>query len=101
MARFFDNGQYLVLCTQKEQTKFFAQSLYAETDMAFKRIHGATNEWEICAYVNRYQKTLVFARAFTNIQSANAYQHLFEDLFTIIENDTQNHLNFSIFMEAD
>ncbi|RIB07531.1 hypothetical protein C2G38_2214135 [Gigaspora rosea] len=36
MARFFDNGQYLVLCTQKEQTKFFAQSLYAKIDMAFK-----------------------------------------------------------------
>ncbi|RIB08981.1 hypothetical protein C2G38_2210110 [Gigaspora rosea] len=91
MARFFDNGQYLVLCTQKEQTKFFAQSLYAEIDMAFKRIHGATNEWEICAYVNCYQKTLVIARAFTNIQSA---QHLFEDLFTIIENDTQKPFKF-------
>ncbi|CAG8712359.1 2756_t:CDS:2, partial [Dentiscutata heterogama] len=72
-----------------KQTELFAQTLYAEIDMAFKRIHGTTNEWEICAYINRYQKTLVFARVFTNVQSANAYQHLFEDLFTIVKNDTQ------------
>ncbi|CAG8742564.1 14953_t:CDS:2, partial [Cetraspora pellucida] len=88
MARFFDNGQYLVLCTRKEQTELFAKSLYAEIDMAFKRIYSITNEWEICAY------TLVFARAFTNIQSANAYQHLFEDLFAIVENDTQKPFKF-------
>ncbi|RIB09087.1 hypothetical protein C2G38_297643 [Gigaspora rosea] len=77
-----------------KQSELFAKTLYAEIDMAFKRIHGATNEWEICAYINRYQKTLVFARVFANIQSANAYQHLFEDLFTVVENDTQKIFKF-------
>ncbi|CAG8810568.1 13979_t:CDS:2, partial [Racocetra persica] len=51
-----DNGQYLVLCTRKEQTELLSQALYVEIDMAFKRVHGITNEWEICAYANRYQK---------------------------------------------
>ncbi|RIB06739.1 hypothetical protein C2G38_2216308 [Gigaspora rosea] len=49
--------------------------------MAFKRIHGITNEWEICAYANRYQK-------------AEAYQYLFEDLFDIVEKDTNKKFEF-------
>ncbi|CAG8703443.1 20202_t:CDS:2, partial [Gigaspora rosea] len=93
-CRILDDGQYLVLYTRKEQTELLSQALYAEIDMAFKRIHGITNEWEICAYIDRYQKTLVFARMFTNFQSAKAYQYLFEDLFDIVEKDTQKQFQF-------
>jgi len=41
--------------------------------MAFKRIHGITNEWEVSAYLPQVQKTLTFARIFTNIETADAY----------------------------
>ncbi|CAG8792864.1 28385_t:CDS:2, partial [Gigaspora margarita] len=53
---YFDSGQYLVLCAQKEQMELLSQSLYVEIDMVFKRIHSTANEWEICIYVYRYQK---------------------------------------------
>ncbi|CAG8847378.1 16065_t:CDS:2, partial [Racocetra persica] len=76
------------------QTELLSQSLYVEIDMVFKRIHGATNEWKICAYVHRYQKALIIARVFTNFQSAKAYQYLFEDLFDIVENDMYKPFEF-------
>ncbi|CAB4489575.1 unnamed protein product [Rhizophagus irregularis] len=57
-------------------------------------IHGVTNEWEVSAYVSRIQKTLTFARIFTNIEMADAYQNLFEDLFNCIEKDTGDIFNF-------
>ncbi|CAG8564208.1 11696_t:CDS:10 [Dentiscutata heterogama] len=93
-VRFLDDGQYLVLCARKEQAELLSQSSYIEIDMAFKRIHGVTNEWEVCAYVHRYQKVLVFARIFTNFQSARAYQYLFEDLFDTVEKDMEKPFEF-------
>ena len=30
---------------------------HIEIDMAFKRIHGVTNEWEVSAYVPQVQKS--------------------------------------------
>ncbi|EXX66266.1 hypothetical protein RirG_125470 [Rhizophagus irregularis DAOM 197198w] len=62
--------------------------------MAFKRIHGITNEWEVTAYLPRVQKTLTFARIFTNIETAEAYQNLLEDLFGCIERDIGKTFNF-------
>ncbi|CAG8832629.1 9658_t:CDS:2, partial [Racocetra persica] len=64
-----------------KQTKLLSQSLYVKIDMAFKRIYGATNECEICAYVHHYQK-------------AKAYQYLFEDLFDTVKNDTHKLFEF-------
>ena len=31
--------------------------MHFEIDMAFKRIHGTTNEWEVSAYLPRVQKS--------------------------------------------
>ncbi|RGB38753.1 hypothetical protein C1646_755351 [Rhizophagus diaphanus] len=62
--------------------------------MAFKRIHGITNEWEVSVYLPRVQKTLTFARIFTNIETADAYQNLFEDLFGCIEKDMRETFSF-------
>ncbi|RGB22286.1 hypothetical protein C1646_776352 [Rhizophagus diaphanus] len=50
-------------------------------------LHIETNEWEVSAYLPRVQKTLTFARIFTNVEMADAYQNLFEDLFGCIEKD--------------
>ncbi|UZO06814.1 uncharacterized protein OCT59_027121 [Rhizophagus irregularis] len=92
--RFLDSGQYIVVCATKQQLKAIPELTYFEIDMAFKRIHGVTNEWEVSAYVSRIQKTLTFARIFTNIETADAYQNLFEDLFNCIEKDTGEIFNF-------
>ncbi|CAG8552361.1 6334_t:CDS:2, partial [Gigaspora rosea] len=62
--------------------------------MSFKCVHGPINEWEVCAYVEKYQKTLVFARAFTILQTANTYQKLFEKLFTCVEQDCGHSVEF-------
>ncbi|CAG8758870.1 6125_t:CDS:2, partial [Funneliformis caledonium] len=37
---------------------------------------------------------LTFARIFTNVETAQAYQNLFEDLFGCIERDTNETFNF-------
>jgi hypothetical protein len=37
---------------------------------------------------------LNFARIFTNVETANAYQYLFEDLFNCIEKDIDKSFNF-------
>ncbi|RHZ58579.1 hypothetical protein Glove_372g161 [Diversispora epigaea] len=92
--RFLDNGQYVVLCATKQQLKAIKELTYIEIDMAFKRIHGKTNEWEVSAYLYHTQKTLTFVRIFTNIETAEVYKNLFEDLFTCIEKDTGETFNF-------
>ncbi|CAG8769080.1 21377_t:CDS:2, partial [Rhizophagus irregularis] len=74
---FLDNGQYIVVCATKQQLKAIPELTYFEIDMAFKRIH-----------------TLTFARIFTNIEMADAYQNLFEDLFNCIEKDIGEIFNF-------
>ncbi|CAG8705792.1 11921_t:CDS:2, partial [Cetraspora pellucida] len=38
------------------QAELLSQSSYIEIDIAFKRIHDVTNEWEVCVYVHHYQK---------------------------------------------
>ncbi|PKC54498.1 hypothetical protein RhiirA1_477216 [Rhizophagus irregularis] len=55
--RFLDSGQYIVVCATKQQLKAIPELTYFEIDMAFKRIHGVTNEWEVSAYVSRIQKS--------------------------------------------
>ncbi|RHZ78932.1 hypothetical protein Glove_154g37 [Diversispora epigaea] len=92
--RFLDNGQYIILCATKQQLKTIKELTYIEIDMAFKRIHGKTNEWEVSTYLSHVQKTLTFVRIFTNIETAEAYKNLFEDLFTCIEKDTGEIFNF-------
>ncbi len=34
-----------------------SELVYIEIDMAFKRIHGVTNEWEVSAYLPQVQKS--------------------------------------------
>ncbi|CAG8622903.1 23645_t:CDS:10 [Gigaspora margarita] len=92
--RFFDNGQYLILCGHKNQTKYLADSLYFEIDMSFKHVHGPINEREVCGYIERYQKTLVFACAFTILQTAYIYKKLFEELFICVEQDCGHPIEF-------
>ncbi|RHZ69720.1 hypothetical protein Glove_279g56 [Diversispora epigaea] len=91
---FLDNGQYIILCATKQQLKTIKELTYIEIDMAFKRIHGKTNEWEVSAYLSHVQKTLTFVRIFTNIETAETYKNLFEDLFTCIEKDIGEIFNF-------
>ena len=54
---FLDNGQYIVLCGTKKQLQELSKLTYIEIDMAFKRIHGTTNEWEVSAYSFQAQKS--------------------------------------------
>jgi hypothetical protein len=41
-----------------------------------------------------YCIALTFVRIFTNVETAQAYQNLFEDLFSCIEKDTSETFNF-------
>ncbi|CAG8470803.1 14952_t:CDS:2 [Gigaspora rosea] len=91
-VRFFNNGQYLALCGYKNQIKYLANSSYFEIDMSFKRMHGPFNEWEVCAYIERYQK--IFARVFTILQTAYTYQKLFKKLFICVEQDCGHSIKF-------
>ncbi|CAG8770015.1 11948_t:CDS:2, partial [Funneliformis caledonium] len=91
---FLDNRQYFVLCDTKKQLQAFSELTYIEIDMTFKRIHSITNEWEVSVYSTQSQKTLTFVQVFTNVETAEAYQNLFEDLFSCIEMDIGKSFNF-------
>ncbi|CAG8634397.1 11250_t:CDS:2, partial [Dentiscutata heterogama] len=62
-------GVVYMLLKQKQDEKDnpYIRSIH----MSFKRVHGPINEWEVCAYIEKYQKTLVFAHAFTILQTAD------------------------------
>ncbi|CAG8671788.1 2768_t:CDS:2, partial [Paraglomus brasilianum] len=46
------------------------------------------------AFIERYNKTLPFARVFTDVETANAYEHIFTEVFSVVENDTGRRLRF-------
>jgi len=54
---FLDDGQYIILCATKQQLTAISELVHMEIDMAFKRINGNTNEWEISAYLPYVQKS--------------------------------------------
>ncbi|CAB4480127.1 unnamed protein product [Rhizophagus irregularis] len=91
---FFQNGQILVLCMRKEQSFALLDLSYFEIDMAYKRIQGEIKEWELVAYVENFQKTLTFARVFTNNKSADAYQNIFAAVFSVVKEDTNSEICF-------
>ena len=62
----------------KQQTKALSKLTYIEIDMAFKRIHGITNEWEVSAYLPRVQKGKI------KILFMFIYLKLFRYLYTVI-----------------
>ena len=45
-------------------------------------------------YYNIYIIALTFVRIFTNVETTEAYQNLFEDLFNCIEKDIGKSFNF-------
>ncbi|POG67909.1 hypothetical protein GLOIN_2v1778836 [Rhizophagus irregularis DAOM 181602=DAOM 197198] len=103
LQRIIDNEYILDLTTRKFLTGSMIQSYlngkalkltHMEIDMAFKRINGNTNEWKISAYLPRIQKILTFVRIFTNVETAQAYQNLFDDLFRCVEKDIGETFNF-------
>ncbi|RGB43240.1 hypothetical protein C1646_749981 [Rhizophagus diaphanus] len=59
------------------------------------RIQGEIKEWELVAYIKNLQKTLIFARVFTNNESADAYQNMFAAVFSIVKEDTNSEICFN------
>ncbi|PKY51330.1 hypothetical protein RhiirA4_546495 [Rhizophagus irregularis] len=86
--------QILVLCMRKEQSFALLDLSYFEIDMAYKRIQGEIKEWDLVAYVENFQKTLTFARVFTNNKSADAYQNIFAAVFSVVKEDTNSEICF-------
>ncbi|CAG8612781.1 6926_t:CDS:2, partial [Scutellospora calospora] len=68
-------------------TKRHAEHPYGQDimNMSFKRIHGPINKWEV---------SLVFACAFTILQTADTYKKLFEELFNCVEQDCEHPVEF-------
>ncbi len=52
-----------------------------EIDMAFKRIHGITNEWEVLAYLPRVQKSKLNIFIFTVLLNFYNYNILIAKIF--------------------
>ncbi|CAG8815801.1 12775_t:CDS:10, partial [Gigaspora margarita] len=50
-------------------------------------------------YVEKYQKTLLFAHAFTILQKTNAYKKLFDELFICVEQDCEHPIEFQSIYE--
>ena len=47
---------------------------------------------------SKFQKALTFARVFTNNESADAYQNMFDAVFSIVKEDTNDEISFFILM---
>ncbi|RIA98485.1 hypothetical protein C1645_731699 [Glomus cerebriforme] len=60
---FLNNGQYIILCATKEQTKAISELTHIEINMAYKRIYGITNKWEVVTYLPQVQKRLGYILA--------------------------------------
>ncbi|CAG8666164.1 6019_t:CDS:2, partial [Paraglomus brasilianum] len=91
---FYETGQILIICMTAYQSRQLQQLKSFEIDASFKRVQGVIKEWEINAFIERYNKTLPFARVFTDVETANAYEHVFTEVFSIVENDVGHRLKF-------
>ncbi|PKY47672.1 hypothetical protein RhiirA4_523140, partial [Rhizophagus irregularis] len=57
--------------------------------------NSSIKEWEITSYVEKINKSLTFARVFTNVETSNAYKHIFYEVFSTIEKDNGKKIEFS------
>jgi hypothetical protein len=45
--------------------------------------------------INYYFLALTFARVFTNVETSDAYKHIFHEVFSTVEKDTGKEIGFS------
>lgn len=56
---FYETGQILIICMTADQSRQLQQLKSFEIDASFKRVQGVIKEWEINAFVERYNKSKV------------------------------------------
>ncbi|GET52202.1 hypothetical protein GLOIN_2v1762040 [Rhizophagus irregularis DAOM 181602=DAOM 197198] len=59
-----------------------------------QNIFREIKEWKLVAYIENFQKTLTFARVFTNNESVDAYQNMFAAVFSVVKEDTNSEICF-------
>jgi len=54
---FYETGQILIICMTAYQSRQLQQLKSFEIDASFKRVQGVIKEWEINAFIERYNKS--------------------------------------------
>ena len=102
----------------KDQAKSIHKLESIQIDLTFKRVKGNINEFEINSYNSKHKLSylifiyfyfyilqsliivfflytvLSYGRVYTNVTTAEGYQHLFTDLFNVIKNLTGQAVKF-------
>ncbi|KIJ31740.1 hypothetical protein M422DRAFT_266489 [Sphaerobolus stellatus SS14] len=81
----------LIVCMFPAMSALLLSTKCISIDTSFKRVHQ-WQEFEIEAWFSQYDRSIVFARALMNSQSAEAHLILFQRIFGIAEKDTGREL---------
>ncbi|CAG8655082.1 7545_t:CDS:2, partial [Cetraspora pellucida] len=82
----------LIICMLKQQADLLINLRSFQIDLAFKRIKGDINEFEINIYDTKNKLILSYCRIYTNVSSADGYKKLFCTLFETIEELTNENI---------
>ncbi|KAJ6564299.1 hypothetical protein B0H19DRAFT_941731 [Mycena capillaripes] len=82
------NGFKLVVTMHPQLAMYIHRVLYLVIDFTFKRIEGKMDEWEVAAFLDRFQRRLTFASLYCDTKSQEAFEQLFIEFFAAIKNLT-------------
>lgn len=89
-----DNGKFIILCQFKRQSELLFQSSVLYIDKTFKRTK-ACDEIEFNSFDMAQQRTTTLARVYTNMNSASAYEHVFQLVFDQASQDVGEKICFA------
>ncbi|KAG1869710.1 hypothetical protein C8R48DRAFT_597246 [Suillus tomentosus] len=84
---------HLIVCMSPLMSHHLLLACRVSIDTSFKHLHG-WQEFEIEAWDNNHMRSLTGARAFINLQSAQAHLVLFCRIFSITSEDTGTPVSF-------
>ncbi|KAK6991924.1 hypothetical protein R3P38DRAFT_2571883 [Favolaschia claudopus] len=89
-----DNMIRMIICMAVEGSRrLLAAGRYVQSDIAFRRIMGFL-EFELACLERDANTSLIFCRVYINRQSAAAHQRVFEEIESIVKEDTGESLKW-------
>ncbi|KAJ7129118.1 hypothetical protein C8R46DRAFT_1202508 [Mycena filopes] len=82
------NGFKLVVTMHPQIVMYIHRVLYLVIDYTFKRVEGELDEWEVAAFLDRFNHRLTFASLYCDTKSPEAFEQLFTELFAAIASFT-------------
>ncbi|KAJ7064494.1 hypothetical protein C8F01DRAFT_1080806 [Mycena amicta] len=90
----------LVVTMHPGLAKFIHRVTALFIDFTFKRIAGDMDEWEVAAFVDRYNQRISFGSLYCDRKTTRAFFQLFVELFDVIKRVTGTELGLRPFRPA-